>query len=157
MAQATTFDRLLLLRRREEELHSQEMTECYGEQRAIEAAIRLSADRVTRAYRLIAASARSGDLTDRVAALAALEIERRAAPALSLRLAAASQAVELARISLKAKRVEVKQVETLLADKGIERARTAARRDQQAMDEWYRVEHYPPEGKRQSYAANYAV
>src|SRR5579875_3321744 len=78
-----------------------------------------------------------GAVLDRIAGLEEIRLGRQASAELAPRIVAAQSAEAALREAYLAKRVERRQVETLLRAAEIRKAREAAKREQQALDDWF--------------------
>jgi hypothetical protein len=87
---------------------------------------------------LIALSARSGELCDRLAGLEEARIALRLREVLSERIASAELEVSEQRESYLSTRIKRRQAETLIEETERTDARQGARRSQQDLDEWFR-------------------
>lgn len=87
--------------------------------------------------RLVAASAGSGELVDRLAGIEEVRTARRLALLLKARIAETQREVALRREAFLAKRVERRQAETLIEEATARGATEAVRRAQQSVDEWF--------------------
>jgi aspartokinase len=121
----------------EEEQCKAALESAMGELSRLERMMCGAQDRARGGRQLIAASARSGELTDRLAGVEELRAAGRHAQALTARIAPAKrEAAELREIFL-AKRVERRQAETLLREDEARQAVEADRRAQHSVDDWY--------------------
>jgi hypothetical protein len=110
--------------------------------RRLENAVIAAQERIRRGRLLVAASAQSGDLLDRVAGLEETRSARRVQENLSSRIKDAEALVAKLRQRFMAKRVERRQVETLLKRQETALALEADRRDQRVLDDWHRMRRY---------------
>ena len=96
------------------------------------------ADNQARAGReLIVSSAQTGELTDRLAGLEEERAAVRRSAALVHQIEAAQSDAERLRQEFLTKRVESRQVETLIHEAEADDAIDAGRRSQQSLDDWY--------------------
>lgn len=108
-----------------------------GELRRLESALASSRAQERRGREHVTASARSGDVVDRIAGLTAAEAARRRALVLLPRIAAAESETAHRRQEFLSKRIERRQAETLIRESEALDAVQAGRRDQQALDDWF--------------------
>jgi len=137
MAASRAVRRLLHLREMEEEQSAARLESALGELRrlkAVQAAAR-SCERSGR--RLVAASAQTGELADRLAGAEEVIAARRHAAASEPKIRTAEQVVALSREEFLAKRVARRQVELLIRQAEAEEAREAERRAQSETDDWF--------------------
>src|ERR1035437_1510907 len=87
--------------------------------------------------RLVEESARSGELPDRLSGLEETRTAGRIAQALASRIETVQEDVGKRREEFLAKRVEVRQAETLIKETEARDAFETARRSQQTLDDWY--------------------
>jgi hypothetical protein len=87
--------------------------------------------------RLVEESARSGELPDRLSGLEETRTAGRLAQALATRIETVQEDVGKLREEFLAKRVEVRQAQTLIKETEARDAFEAARRGQQTLDDWY--------------------
>lgn len=137
MAVSRALRRLLHIRNLEEEQSRLAVESALVELRRLEHALSASVERGRRGRRLITLSARNGELPDRVAGAAEMGIANAHAAALTPWIAEAEGQVSDLRDEFLLRRVERRQAQTLI-DETEERDRVdAARRGQQALDDWY--------------------
>lgn len=139
MAIPSALDRLFRVRELEEEQCRTAVEEAAGQVRRLENAVAAARERMLRGRRLISASAQSGDLLDRIAGLEETRSAGRAQENLSSRVKDAETALANLRQIFLAKRVERRQVETLLKQEEAALAFAADRRDQRVLDDWHRM------------------
>jgi flagellar biosynthesis chaperone FliJ len=129
--------RLLEVRGLEEEQHRLALESALGEVHRLEIALRTARSRERAGRQRIALSAHSGEAADRIAGIVDLETGRRGAVLLARRLAdAEARAAEL-RAEYLAKRVERRQVETVIQEAKALESLQGGRRDQQRLDDWF--------------------
>lgn len=138
MAVSRGLRRLLRIRDIEEEQCRLEVEAAQGTLGMLEHAKGEAAHRSSTGRRLVQASARSGELPDRLAGLEETRAAERRTIALAPRIADAEQDVALLRAEHLAKRIERRQAETLIEEAETEQAVEAERRSQQGLDDWYR-------------------
>jgi hypothetical protein len=95
-------------------------------------------DRNRQGRRLIEASARSGELPDRLAGIEEMHAAARYAAVLAPRIQEIQRDVVALRQAFLVKRVERRQAETLIQETEARDAVETGRRDQQGLDDWYR-------------------
>jgi len=129
--------RLLRIRDIQEEQSKLALESALGELRQMEHALVATADLGRRGRSLVVASARSGELPDRLAGIEETHAATRRAQALEPRIAEAKSEVNALRQEFLLKRVERRQAETLIEETEARDAVEAARRGQQALDDWF--------------------
>lgn len=137
MAVSRGLRRLLRIRELNEEQHRLALEAALKELNLIEQALASAANRDTRGLRLIASSARSGELADRLAGLEESRAAARHAKSLAPRIADCREDVAGLREQLLAIRVERRQAEALVDEAQAREAIEAGRRAQQAADDWF--------------------
>jgi hypothetical protein len=102
--------------------------------------------------RLVLLSAETGETLARLAGLEETHSAERRVEILVPRIADAEERVEELRLAFLAKRVECRQVETLIRETEAGEAIVAGRRSQQALDDWYlnRLQSKPQDNPRNS-------
>jgi len=138
MAVSRALRRLLRIRSLEEEQRRLALESAIGELNRLEHALAATAERDRRGRRLAAASAHTGELTDRLAGLEETRAATRHAAALAPRIAAVELGVAALRQEFLGKRVERRQAETLIRETEARDAIENGRHGQQALDDWYR-------------------
>jgi hypothetical protein len=108
------------------------------ELRQLEQALLAAAERERQGRGLVQASARTGELPDRLAGLVESRAADRYTAALTPHIAQAELEVTTRLEEFIAKRVEHRQAETLIEETEARDAIDANRRSQQSLDEWYR-------------------
>ncbi len=134
--------RLFGLLRIEEQQARRSLQAAAAELQRLERAGEAARERERRGRALIAAGAAGrrqdyGAVLDRIAGLEEIRLGRQASAELAPRIVAAQSAEAALREAYLAKRVERRQVETLLRAAEIRKAREAAKREQQALDDWF--------------------
>ena len=137
MAVSPAMRRLLGLLQLEEEQRQAALASALGELKGLERALDATTANDRSGRRLVAASARTGDLADRLAGLVESAAARRKAAALEPRIEQSEQEAAAVRGQYLAKRVERRQAETLLREAAAREAAEAARRGQQSLDDWH--------------------
>ena len=130
--------RLLRIRNLEEEQARLELETALGNRHRLEQALASALERARGGRGLVTASARSGELPDRLAGLEETRAGGRLAAALSPRLTAADEEVLALRDQYLAARVERRQAGTLIEEAEAEAAIDFDRRSQQGLDDWFR-------------------
>jgi flagellar biosynthesis chaperone FliJ len=138
MAVSRALRRLLRVLTIEEEQSRLALESAVGAFRQLEHALAANASRDRSGRQLVISSARSGELTDRLAGLEETHSAKRRALALASRIAQAEAEVNACRAAFLAKRVECRQAETLIRESESKEAIVAGRRAQQGLDDWYR-------------------
>ena len=130
--------RLLSVRQLEEEQCRTALESALGEIHQLKTAISESAERDRRGRALFFASAYSGELPDRIASLEETRSAACATRMLMMRIKATELEVARMRQNYLAKRVERRQVETLLEKTEEQGAIESSRRGQKDLDDWHR-------------------
>lgn len=136
MAASQAIRRLLRVRELEEEQCAGALESAIGEWKRLQAAQTAARERERRGRCLVATSAATGELADRVAGTEEARSGGRRAAALQARIHAAGEEVKSRRQEFLAKRVERRQVELLIEQAQAEAARESGRRAQREADEW---------------------
>jgi len=137
MAVSRALRRLLRIRELNEEQQRLALEAALKELNLLEQAQEATAKRDTRGLRLIASSARTGELADREAGLEESRAAVRHAASLAPRIADCKEDVADLRERFLAVRVERRQAEALVDEARAREAITAVRRTQQAIDDWF--------------------
>jgi len=137
MAVSRALRRLLRILTIEEEQCRLALESALGELRLFERALSETGNQARNGRRLVRASARSGELPDRLAGIEETHAADRRAAALALRIREARSNVDSLRQEFLDKRVACRQVETLIDEAKAKDAVITARRTQQALDDWY--------------------
>ncbi len=138
MAASRALRRLLRIRKLEEERSRVDLEVALAQLQILEDARKAATERGRMGRSLVAASARSGELTDRLAGLEETRCADHLVKTLAMRIETAERVVVQLRNSLLAKRVECRQVEILIEKADAHNAIEAGRRGQQGLDEWHR-------------------
>jgi flagellar biosynthesis chaperone FliJ len=138
MAASRALRRLLRIRDIEEEQSRLALESALSQLNRLEHALAATAERDRRGRRLVDASARTGELPDRLAGLEETRAAGRHAAALAPRIGDAELGVAARRREFLLKRVERRQAETLIQEAEARDAVEAGRREQQALDDWFR-------------------
>ena len=137
MAVKRAMRRLLEVREMEAEQSRAALERAIGDLRQKEATLAAAGEREQRGRRLVTASARTGELVDRVAGMEETRAGRRGAEHLLPKIAQAEQLVVQRRQEFLAARIERRQVELLVGKAAKEDAIEAGRRTQRDLDDWF--------------------
>jgi hypothetical protein len=143
MAVSRAMRRLMQVRVLEEELREAALESAVGDLRRMELALVAAKERERSGRQQVTASAKTGELVDRIAGLEETRAALRHGAALKPRIAEAELEVARRRQEFLAKRIERRQVETLIQETEAEDAVDAGRRAQQELDDWFlsRAQH----------------
>lgn len=130
--------RLLQVRELEEEQSRLALESAVAQLNRLNGALAATNQRERRGRQLIAGSAQSGELPDRLAGLEEMRSAARVAEVLADRIADAETSVTERRQSFLSTRVQRRQAESLIEQTESRDAVDAARRAQQALDDWHR-------------------
>lgn len=147
MAVSRALRRLLRVRELEEEQSRLALDSALGELNRLRCALRAATERDWRGRQLVSASARSGELSDRLAGLEETRAAVRHSNLISARIASAESEVEELRRNFLVQRVERRQAETLIKEIEARDAVEALRRTQQGLDEWHRSRSFQAKEK----------
>src|SRR5579864_1821440 len=148
MSAPKAIERLLRIRAREEEQRRASLESALGELDALKRA-RDSARQSERQARAgVGASAASGEIVDRQAALVQMESARRRSRLLEPRIAASELETTRLRQELLAKRLERRQAGTLVEEAEAREQIESGRRSQKAVDDWYGARKHRQAGSR---------
>jgi hypothetical protein len=145
--------RLLRVRELEEEQSRLALESALAELSRMEGVMAAAAERDRRGRRLVSSSAQSGELPDRLTGMEETRAATRLADVLSSRIEVAAAEAEALREVFLARRVERRQAETLIEENEAQDDQDAARRSQQALDDWHRSQVFRDRTKQQ-YSAN---
>jgi flagellar export protein FliJ len=132
-----SLSRLLRVREIEEEQRRLALESAQQELLRLETALAAAGERDRQGRALVTASARSGNLPDRLAGLEESRASKRHLKALSPRIAESEEVVEERREEFLEKRIERRQVETLIEESESREAVEEGRRGQQNLDAWF--------------------
>jgi flagellar biosynthesis chaperone FliJ len=138
MAVSRALRRLLRIRDLEEEQARLALETALGEQHRLEQALASASGRERGGRSLVSASARSGELPDRLAGLEETRAAGRLTVVLTPRLIEADEEVVALREDYLAARVERRQAGTLIEEAKARDALDFDRRSQQGLDDWFR-------------------
>lgn len=137
MGSARMFERVLRIRQMEEDEGRRRLDLAIAELSQLELELRRAKQRESAGRSLVAASAASGEIADRIAGMEESRSASRSAVALASRIRTAEDSLALLRRDYLSRRTSRLQAEALAET---ERAREAAinlRHGQQALDDWY--------------------
>lgn len=137
MAVSRAMRRLLRVREIEEELRRAALESATGDLKRLEAALAAAQKRERRGRRLVVASVGTGEVEDRIAGLEETGAARRHAAALKPRIAEMELTIAARRREFLSKRIERRQVETLVGETEAGDAIEAGRRAQRELDDWF--------------------
>lgn len=103
----------------------------------LEHALQGNRERERAGRRLVAASAATGDIADRIAGVEEVQTAKRITAALISRLAQADAAVNTCRAEFLGKRIERRQTETLIEEAEAQEKIETGRRTQRDLDDWF--------------------
>jgi hypothetical protein len=132
----------LRIRDVEEEQSRQALEFAICELNRLESALAATVERELRGRRLVDASARTGQLPDRLAGLEETRSASRHAAMLEPKIKTGEEEVLARRQRFLLKRVERRQAETLIQETETQEALEAARHRQQTLDDWYNSRLY---------------
>jgi hypothetical protein len=137
MAVSRAMRRLLHVLEIQEEECRAAMESARAELKRLEQALTWNVERERGGRRLVAASAATGEIADRIAGIEETRVAKRFALALSPRIAESKSAVDLRQREFLGKRIERRQTETLIEEaEALERVE-AGRRAQRDLDDWF--------------------
>ncbi len=137
MAVSRAMRRLLEVREMEEELRRGALESATGDLRRLEVALAAAKEQERGGRRLVAASVSTGEVVDRIAGLEETGAGRRHAAALKPRIAETERVVAARRGEFLAKRIERRQVETVIREREAGEAIETGRRTQREVDDWF--------------------
>lgn len=137
MAVSQNLRRLHSIRESEERQHRAEMELALAELRRLQGVRNFTLKRARNARALAASSVRSGEQIERIAALEELTAAERSMNFLAVSIEAAATNVLLTRRAFLSKRMERRQVESLLETERARAASETRRKSQFALDDWY--------------------
>lgn len=137
MAVSRALCRLLRVRTIEEEQCRLALEAASSNLRQLENSLAAARERARGGRQLFLAGAQTGELPDRLAGIEETRAAKRRALVLGPRIEAGEREVEGLRQAFYAKRIECRQAETLIRETEARDAVLAARRGQQALDDWY--------------------
>ncbi|MGP8253688.1 MAG: hypothetical protein ACLQHF_16790 [Terracidiphilus sp.] len=137
MASLRLTERILRIRQMEEDESRRALERALAELAELELASRAAQQRERAGRGLVAASARSGEIADRIAGMEESRSASRQAVVLALRIRAAEDGAASLRQDYLSKRTSRLQAEALAETERAREAATNLRRGQQALDDWY--------------------
>jgi hypothetical protein len=137
MAVSRAMRRLLQVLEIQEEQCRATLESARAEFRQLQQALTRSVERERGGRRLVAASAVTGEVTDRIAGIEEARTAGRIAAALAPRIAEVELAVELRQREFLGKRIERRQTETLIEEAEALDKTAAGRRAQRDLDDWF--------------------
>jgi len=137
MAVSRAMRRLLQVLEIQEEECRAALESARAEFRQLEQALTRSVECERGGRRLVAASAVTGEVTDRIAGIEETRTARRIAAVLAPRIAEAELAVHSRRREFLGKRIERRQTETLIEEAKALDKTEAGRRAQRDLDDWF--------------------
>jgi flagellar biosynthesis chaperone FliJ len=138
MAASASLRRLLAIRHTEEEQRQREMEKAVAELQRLEGLQTKLRTHLKCARALFESSAHTGEAVDRVAALREISADRRLETLLAEKAEVARMDVERKKQSFLSKRLERRQVETLVDRMLAEATTEAGRKLQSSLDDWHR-------------------
>lgn len=143
MAVSRAMRRLLQVLKIQEEECRAAMESARAELTRLEQALAQSAERERGGRRLVAASAASGEIADRIAGIEESHIAQRIATALALRIVEWEVVVNARQQEFLGKRIERRQTETLIEKAEALENVEAGRRAQKNLDDWFLTRRAP--------------
>ena len=137
MGSARTIERILRIRRMQEDQSQRALDLALAELAQLELALSAARRNERAGRRLVAASAKSGEIADRIAGMEESRSASRRAGSLALRIRAAEDRAASLRQDYLSMRISRLQAETLAEQERAREAATGLRRSQQALDDWY--------------------
>jgi hypothetical protein len=137
MAVSRAMRRLLQVLKIQEEEYRAAMESARAELARLQQALTRSGERERGGRRLVAASASSGEITDRIAGIEETRVAKRVAAALALRIAEWELVVNARQHEFLDKRIERRQTETLIEEAEALENMEAGRRAQKDLDNWF--------------------
>ena len=137
MAVSRAMRRLLQVLEIQEEECRAAMESARAELKRLEEALTRSVERARGGRRLVAASAATGEIVDRIAGIEETVVAKRIAIALAPRIADSKSAVDLRQREFLGKRIARRQTGTLIEEAEALESVAAGRRAQRDLDEWF--------------------
>jgi len=137
MAVSRAMLRLLQVLKIQEEECRAAMESARAELSRLQQALTRSVERERGGRRLVAASAATGEIADRIAGIEETRVAKRIATALAPRIAESESAVNLRQHEFLDKRIERRQTETLIEEAEALESVEAGRRAQRDLDDWF--------------------
>jgi flagellar export protein FliJ len=145
MAISKALGRLLRIRALEEEQRRAELESAMGELETLKRALKAAGESQRQGIARVGASAVSGAIVDRQAALVDTQAARRRAQALAPRIAVSEQEAAGRRQDFLEKRMERRQAGTLVEEAETREEIESDRRSQRAVDDWYAARRHRPD------------
>lgn len=137
MVSARTIERILSILQLQEDESRRALELALAELAQLKLALRATQQRERGGRNLVAASAKSGEIADRIAGMEESRSAARRAAALTFRIRAADDEVAALRQDYLGKRTRRLQAETLAAKERAREAATSLRLSQRAQDDWF--------------------
>lgn len=137
MAVSRAMRRLLQVLLIQEEACRASMESARAELKRLEFALSRNVERERGARRLVAASATTGEIADRIAGVEEARLAKRITAALESRLAESELAADDRRRAFLDKRIERRQTETIIRESEAQQSVEAERRAQRNLDDWF--------------------
>ena len=138
MAVSRPLQRLVSIRKLQEEQSRLALESALAELNRLRSALKAAAARDRRGRELVSASAQTGELPDRLAGLEEIGAADRQSKVISTRIEHTELAVAQLRQKFLLQRVERRQAETLIQETQAQDALESNRRGQQELDNWHR-------------------
>jgi flagellar biosynthesis chaperone FliJ len=148
MAVSRALRRVLRVRELEEEQRRLALEAASADLNKLRGAMKYAIDRAHRGRQLIALSAASGELPDRLSGVEEIRTSERFVLVLTPRIAEQEQVVAERRQEYMEKRLERRQAETLIEESKAREELEAGRRAQMALDDWFSNKLYREGGKQ---------
>jgi hypothetical protein len=152
MAVSRGMRRLLQVLEIQEEACRAAFESARAELKRLQQALTRSAERERNGRLLIAASATTGEVTDRIAGIEESHIAKRMAKVLAPRIAESESAANLREREFLGKRIERRQAETLIEGARALESVEAARRAQRDLDNWFLSRRTPSHEARDDHS-----
>jgi flagellar export protein FliJ len=150
VAISNSLRRLLHIRKLEEEQRKIALESVLAELHNLKVTLGAMRARERGGRERVALSSQSSDPADRIASLVECESARRSAQALEGRIAETASRASAARDDYVSKRVERRQVETVLEEAEEARAAERARREQEGVDQWFSARRHTRSAPRRN-------
>ena len=137
MAVSRSMRHLLRVLESQEDQYRAALASALADLKRLEGAMAATAERDRGGRQLVADSARTGELTDRLAGLEETRTARRHAAGLTPKITEAKLATTARQREFLSKRIERRQAETLIRKTEAEDNLEAGRRAQQGLDDWF--------------------
>jgi hypothetical protein len=144
MAVSRGMRRLLQVLEIQEEECRAAMELARAEMKRLQQALTWSVERERGGRRLVAVSAATGEIADRIAGIEETHVAKRIATALAPRIAESESAVNARQQEFLGKRIERRQTETLIEEAETLENVEAGRRAQRDLDDWFLIRRAAP-------------